>query len=106
MYTGSSPRNSTHAIENAPPRRAPRIRRGKKMPPGAPEPKLTAENRNFTAKVTMTTDNTISPFVSDTIRSPPLPRTEGIRTAITPAAINAITRRFVSFSHFHFLYSS
>jgi len=42
-------------IEKIPPTIAPNIRSGKKIPPGAPDPKLTAENRNFTRNVMIAT---------------------------------------------------
>ena len=90
-------------MANAPPIRAPRISSGKKMPPGAPDPKLTAEKRNLTTNVRRTSVRTISPSVRETIRLLPLPRTDGIRSPSTPAARNAITSLEVSFKNFGFL---
>ena len=65
--------------------------------------KLTAENRNFTRNVMIATFNTISLSVKATIRSPPLPSTEGMQSPSTPAAENAIIRRVVSFKNFGLL---
>jgi hypothetical protein len=51
IYIGSKPKISVPVIEKIPPTIAPNIRSGKKIPPGAPDPKLTAENRNFCIKL-------------------------------------------------------
>ena len=73
------------------------------MPPGAPDPKLTAEKTSFAANVMSTSFSPISPSVRETIRLFPLPSTEGMTSAAIPAARNAITSRPVSFKNAGFL---
>ena len=106
MYTGSRPKNSAPVIANTAPSKAPNIRSGKKIPPGAPEPKLTAENKNFTTNVSTTIPRTISPFVRLTINPEPLPNTDGITSPSTPAVKNAINKRPVSFKNGILRYNS
>ena len=103
IYCCCNPNHCVPIIANAPPIIAPNIKSGKKIPPGAPDPKLTAENTNFTTSTRSTVFNTISPSVSETISSCPLPSTSGMQSPSTPAVRNAIRSRPVSSRHFGFL---
>ena len=46
IYSPGIPNNSLHTVPKTQPAKAPNTSIGKKMPPGTPAPKLTAENTN------------------------------------------------------------
>ena len=77
MYSWPTPRVLVSTLEYRPPVNAPRTSRGRKIPPGDPDPKLAVLNKNFSSsRVARAPRANFPELISATIMLP-LPRTSG-----------------------------
>ena len=84
----SRPKSCTATRPKEQPISAPRTSSGKKIPPGAPEEKLSREKRNFPSSRSTSVRRTKSPAAASSTSSWPDPSSAGAHRASTPAARN------------------
>ncbi len=92
IYAESSPRYRMENVPKRAPMIAPRISKGKKMPPGAPDPKLIIEKMNLTRKSTVRNPRPLDRFRYSIAAWPP-PKTAGNTRLRRPARKNGIITR-------------
>ena len=90
IYIASSPKNCTPTVAKVPPMNPPSTSSGKKMPPGAPEPKLTAEKMNLPIRINRTVPSITSVLVRYSIKACPLPSSSGAVNPRIPAHTNGM----------------
>ena len=94
----------TANIPNRPPIKQPITSNGKKIPPGAPEPKQIMANANFPTKSATIINAVNFPSISKSTNVSPLPNNWGARKPRIPAKINGINNLWKVFNWSFLLY--